>query len=66
MKALRHRRRRLFYYKVQVYDELSLSWVDEHLSFSSEDSARNYIAHRIAPRKARVMSVQGPSRYPLQ
>ncbi len=62
MTKLQRPRKRHAYYKVQLYDELSLSWIDEHLSFSSLESAREYILQKASTRKGRIMKVSGRSR----
>lgn len=61
----RRQHRRHIYYKVQVFDEVSLTWLDEKNAFDELDSAREYISQNLAGKTIRIMVVDGRRRYPL-
>ena len=62
----RRQHRRHIYYKVQVFDDLSLTWLDEKNAFDDLASAREFILLQLGARKARVMVVDGKRRYALE
>ena len=53
------------YYKVQVFDDRSLAWMDEKRGFATLDDARSYIRQELAGRKCRIMVVDEKGRRPL-
>jgi hypothetical protein len=59
-------RRRHKYYKVQVFDPLSLTWRDEPSAFDQLNSANSYIAQTLAGKQSRIMVVEGARRFPLK
>jgi hypothetical protein len=62
----RRQHRRHTYYKVQVYDETSLTWRDQKDAFDKVALARAHIAETLAGKTARIMVIEGRSRYPLE
>jgi hypothetical protein len=58
--------RRHVYYKVQVFDSVSLTWVDEPSAFDELTAANNYIAQTLAGKQSRIMMVDGARRFPLK
>lgn len=61
----RRQHRRHVYYKVQVFDDVSLTWLDEKKAFDDVAEARQLILRQLGGRKARIMVVDGRRRYPL-
>ncbi len=57
--------RRHTYYKVQIFDEVSLTWTDEKLAFDSLEAARARVAE-IVDKRSRVMAVEGATRRPIE
>lgn len=64
-KARRHRRP-YPYYKIQVLDEVSLTWTDLRGVFDTVGKAREYIARKVAPQGARIMVVGERERHVLE
>ncbi|MFI5022224.1 MAG: hypothetical protein ACHQRJ_11305 [Alphaproteobacteria bacterium] len=62
----RRQHRRHIYYKVQVFDETSLTWLDEKNAFDDVATARDVISEHLGGKKVRIMVVDGKRRYPLQ
>jgi hypothetical protein len=58
--------RRHTYYKVQVYDSVSLTWRDERPAFDELNAANIYIAQTLAGKQSRIMVVDGARRSPLK
>jgi hypothetical protein len=63
-RARRYHRRHV-YYKVQIFDDVSLTWLDEKKAFDDVLDARQLILQQLGGRKARIMVVDGRRRYPL-
>ena len=59
-------RRRDTYYKVQVFDTVSLTWVDEPSAFDELSAANHHIAQTLAGKQSRIMVVDGGRRFPLK
>lgn len=57
--------RRHTYYKVQIFDEVSLTWMDEKLAFDALEAARDRLAE-LTDKKARIMAVEGNARRPIE
>jgi hypothetical protein len=62
----RRQHRRHVYYKVQVFDDTSLTWLDQKNAFDDVDSAKLFVTTALAGKKARIMVVDGRNRHPLQ
>ncbi len=59
-------RRRHIYYKVQIYDEVSMVWRDEKQAFEDFKSAKEFVGSHVKPgAKARLMQVDGKTRKPV-
>ena len=61
----RRQHKRHTYYKVQWFDDVSLTWRDEKESFDSKDEANSLRLSKHAERRTRLMVVEGRTRYPL-
>jgi hypothetical protein len=61
----KRQRRRHIYYKVQVFDQTSLTWRDEKDAFDDEAAARGYMVTNFEGKTTRIMVVDGKKRYPL-
>lgn len=61
----RRQHRRHVYYKVQIFDEVSLTWLDKKDAFDDLSDAREFILQQPGGQKARIMVVDGRRRYPL-
>jgi hypothetical protein len=59
------RRRREKYYKVQVFDAVSLTWSDEAHTFDGINSANEYISRALDGKQSRIMVIEDGRRYPL-
>jgi hypothetical protein len=57
--------RRHTYYKVQVYDSVSLTWLDEPPAFDELSAANNYIMQVLVGKQSRIIVVEGARRFPL-
>jgi hypothetical protein len=55
-------RRRGIYYRVEVYDQVSLCWLDAPGTFGSIEEASQYITRELSDRRARVMEIDGRKR----
>src|SRR5262249_28283912 len=55
-------RRRGIYYRVEVYDQTSLCWLDAPGTFASIEDATEYIAREMSSRPARIMKIDGRKR----
>ena len=54
------------YYKVQVWDEVGMSWRDEKPAFETPEEARDYIKTEVdANARKRLMHVTAKGRMPL-
>ena len=62
----RRHRRNYPYYKIQVFNEVLQSWKDERKVFESVEGAQEHITRNIAPRQARIMTIQREYRHPLE
>jgi hypothetical protein len=62
----RRQHRRHVYYKVQVFDETSLTWLDEKNAFDEVASAKRFMEENCAGKKVRIMVVDGRDRHPLE
>ncbi len=62
----KHAHRRQTYYKVQVFNSISVTWVDEPSAFDNLDAAKNYISQTLAGKQSRIMVVEGGKRAPLK
>jgi hypothetical protein len=62
----KHAHRRQTYYKVQVFNSVSLTWVDEPSAFDELDGANSYIAQTLGGKQSRIMVVAGGRRSPLK
>jgi len=60
----RRQHRRHVYYKVQIYDDTSLTWLDHKNAFDLLDDAKKFIGEQDG-KKARIMVVDGRKRYPV-
>lgn len=58
--------RRHTYYKVQVFNSVSLTWLDEPSAFDEPSAANNYIAQKLTGKQSRIMVVDGTRRFPLK
>jgi hypothetical protein len=54
------------YYKVQIYNEILNSWVDEREAYPSLAEARQLIKTRFSSRRVRIMVVEREGRHVLQ
>jgi hypothetical protein len=61
----RRQHRRHVYYKVQIFDDVSLTWLDHKNAFDLVEDARRFIEESVGGKKARIMVVDGRTRYPL-
>jgi hypothetical protein len=59
-------RRRNTYYKVQMFDSVSLTWVDEPSAFDELTTANKYIVEKLGSKQSRIMVVDGKRRFPLK
>jgi hypothetical protein len=59
----RRQHRRHVYYKVQIYDDTSLTWLDHKNAFDLLDDAKKFVEEQDR-KKARIMVVDGRRRYP--
>jgi len=55
-------RRRGIYYRVEVYDQVSLCWLDAPGTFGSIGEASQYITGELRGRRARIMRIDGRKR----
>jgi hypothetical protein len=55
-------RRRGIYYRVEIYDQISLCWLDAPGTFGSVEEASQYIARELTDRRARIMKIDGRKR----
>jgi hypothetical protein len=55
-------RRRGIYYRVEVYDRVSLCWLDAPGTFGSIEEASQYITRDLSDRRARIMEIDGRKR----
>lgn len=53
------------YYKVQVFDDVSLTWRDEKEGFDEKDEANNYRRSKFSTKRTRLMVVEGRKRFPI-
>lgn len=53
------------YYKIQVFNETVQSWKDERTVFETTEAAQDYIAKKVAPKRARIMVVERTGRHVL-
>jgi hypothetical protein len=58
--------RRHTYYKVQIFDKTSVTWIDEPPAFDELRLANEYIASTLVGKEARIMVIDGARRYPYQ
>jgi hypothetical protein len=58
--------RRNTYFKVQLFDSVSLTWRDEPSAFDELSAANNYIAQKLAGKQSRIMVIEGTRRFPLK
>jgi hypothetical protein len=58
--------RRHVYYKLQLYDETSLTWRDLKDAFDVLEEARASLEASRRESRVRIMVVDGPTRYPLE
>jgi len=61
----KHAHRRHTYYKVQVFNSVSLTWVDEPTAFDDLNAANSYVAQTLAGKRSRIMVVDRGRRSPL-
>ena len=62
----RRRHRPYPYYKIQVLSDVFLCWKDVQGAFDTVGEAEEYIARKLAPRKARIMIVEEKGRHVLE
>lgn len=55
-------RKRGIYYRVEVYDQVSLCWLDAPGTFGSIEEASQYITRELSDRRARIMEIDGRRR----
>ena len=55
-------RRRGIYFRVEIYDQTSLCWLDAPGTFGSVEEASEFIARELKGRGARVMKIDGRKR----
>lgn len=60
-KPKRHRPRGI-YYRVEVYDEVSVCWVDAPGTFESIEKAAHFINTQLVEKQARIMKIDGAKR----
>jgi len=65
MPKLRRWRKEFPYYKVQVYDVIFKSWIDEQKIFDTVEAAHDYIQIKKALRETRIIVVESNRRYVL-
>jgi hypothetical protein len=54
------------YYKVQVWDTIGHTWMDEKPGFDTVEEARSYIAEKVDPNtRTRLMLITDRGRSPL-
>jgi hypothetical protein len=58
----RQQRRRGIYFRVEIYDETSLCWLDAPGTLASLEEASQYIARELGGRRARIMKIDGRKR----
>jgi hypothetical protein len=61
----RRQHRRHVYYKIQIYDDTSLTWLDHKNAFDLLEEAKKFVVEQVEGKKARIMVVDGRKRYPL-
>ena len=66
MKRYNQRRKDYPYYKVQVYDKSSLSWIDKQKAYITIKDAKDYIDKKGLHEVARIMVVDEKRRYALE
>lgn len=63
MRKPRGRHRRCPYYKVQVFNPVSMTWQDERKAFDSIADATEYIRSKLFESTARIMTVEESGRH---
>jgi hypothetical protein len=63
MRKPRGRHRRCPYYKVQVFNPVSMTWQDERRAFDSAADATEYIRTKLSESTARIMTVEERGRH---
>lgn len=58
-------RRDFPYYKVQVFSDRLLAWIDEKRAFSTVQDATRHISNRLFGRRCRIIVVEKKGRRPL-
>jgi hypothetical protein len=59
----RRQHRRHVYYKVQIYDDTSLTWLDHKNAFDLLEDAKKFSDEQAQGKKARIMVVDGRRRH---
>lgn len=54
------------YYKVQVFSDVSISWMDEPLAYDSAVEAEEAIRRKFATQQARIVVVEREGRHVLE
>lgn len=66
MQERRRKRRPFPYYKVQVFNELFQSWMDERGAFGTVEEAKTHIVEKVGDKSARIIVVEQTGRGVLQ
>ena len=59
-------RRRGVYFRVEVYDQTSVCWLDAPGTFESVEKASAFVARELKGRCARIMKIDGRARSVIQ
>jgi hypothetical protein len=62
MRKPRGRHRRCPYYKVQIFNPISMTWQDERKAFDTVADATEYIRKKLFESTARIMTVEESGR----
>jgi len=63
--APRRKHKRQIYYKVQTYDEVSLTWKDERGAYDDIEGARSAATTKPSGKTVRIMQISGTDRKPI-
>jgi hypothetical protein len=55
-------RRRGIYFRVEMYDQTSMCWLDAPGTFGSVEEASTFITQELNGRRARIMKIDGQKR----
>lgn len=60
-RPIRQRRRGL-YFRVEIYDPVSLCWLDAPGTFGSAEDAQAFVERELGAKRARIMKIDGRKR----